>query len=223
MKHFTRILSLIVMVVFAVSAMQAQNNVMTKAQALGIETSGTVQTPAFVDNSSSRAILLEEGFDFDWLPDGWTVINTHPENNWIQTNPVENPFSDIDPNSLFSAMVPFINEDQDEWLISPTIDASGGDLPLTLTWYAGVSGSWLDPGATLRCLISTDDGATWTELWNAIGEIEDGAPWAWHMVTANLDAYASTPFKLAWNYVGNDGDLAGVDGVKVQAGYTYLY
>ncbi|MCF6171057.1 MAG: T9SS type A sorting domain-containing protein [Bacteroidales bacterium] len=220
MKHFTRLFSLIIALTVTFSFANAQQ-LKTKAQALGLKTSGVTITPA-KDLTSTRAILLEEGFDTDWLPTDWSVINFHPANNWMQGNPQDNNFNEIDPNSLFSALVPWIGEDQDEWLISPELDA-GGETPLNLSWYAGVSGSWLDPGATLICHISTDGGTTWTPLWDAIDEIEVGAPWAWNYVSINLDAYAGAPFKLAWQYVGNDGDLAGVDGVKVKTGYDYIF
>ncbi len=220
MKHFTRVFSLVMAFTVVFSFANAQS-IMTKAQALGLKTSGVNVTPD-KDLTATRAILLEEGFDTDWLPADWTVINFHAANNWSQTNPTEHNFNEIDPTSLFSAMVPWIGEDQDEWLISPTLDAAG-ETPLNLNWYAGVSGSWLDPGATLICLISTDDGATWTPLWDAIEEIEPGAEWAWNYVSINLDSYAGAPFKLAWQYVGNDGDLAGIDNVVVKTGFDYIF
>ena len=224
MKIFTCFFSVILALAVNISNLQAQNSPETKTQAMGLITFGILQ-PALqiVTNDNFRTTLLEEGFDTDWLPAGWMVINTHPTNNWEQNNPDPSApdFSTIDPNSLYSALVPWINEDQDEWLISPEIDA-GGETPLNLTWYAGVSGPWLT-SATLKCLISTDGGTTWTELWNAVDEIDPNADWGWNLVGINLDDYASTPFKIAWEYVGNDGDLACVDGVKVNAGYNYLY
>ena len=113
MKHFTRMFSLFIAMIFAFSFMQAQDRTMTKAQALGIETDAT-QTHAKIVNSSAREVLLNEGFDGDFPPDGWTIIATHPENNWFQGNPQNNPFDEIDPASLFSALVPWIAEDQDE-------------------------------------------------------------------------------------------------------------
>ncbi len=223
MKFFTRLFTMFLAIAFAMSSLQAQNTLMTKAQVLGLKTTGVHHQAPRLTVDNSRTILLEEGFDTNWLPTDWSVINTNPTNNWEQSNPAPPApdFNTIDPNSLFSAMVPWINEDQDEWLISPEIDA-GGETPLNLTWYAGVSGPWLT-SATLRCLISTDNGTTWTELWNAVDVIDPNADWAWNLVALNLDAYAGTPFKIAFNYVGNDGDLAGVDGVKINAGYNYLY
>lgn len=224
MKNFTRLFTLTLAMLLTFGLTNAQTTLMTKAQALGLKSSGVQLEQAKMVIPAGREVLLQEGFDGTWLPDGWSTIDTHPSKNWLQSNnsdPTKN-FDQIDPESLFSAMCPWVAEDQDEWLISPVIDAAG-ETPLNLTWYAGVSGPYLDPGATLICLISTDGGANWTELWNAIDHIDPGADWAWTMVTSNLDDYADTPFQLAWNYVGNDGDLVGVDGVMVKSGLDYIF
>lgn len=221
MKQFTRLFSLVLTVVFAVSLMQAQNTVMTKAQKMGLKSSSTHMSVPKATTTASRDILLEEGFDTDWLPTGWTVINYHPTENWEQSNVTDQNFDQIDPNSLYSAICPWVAEDQDEWLITPTIDAMG-ETPLTLEFWAGVSGPWLN-GATLICNISTDGGTTWTPLWNALYEIDPAADWAWNDITINLNDYAGTPFQIAWQYVGNDGDVVGVDGVEIRTGYNYDY
>lgn len=221
MRKFTRIISLTLALTLTFGLANAQN-LMTKAQTLGLKTSGAVNVIAPSDATSTRTMLLSEGFDVDFPPTDWTVIDFNPNgNNWIQTNPQDNPFSDIDPTSLFSAMVPWVSEDQDEWLITPSIDAAG-ETPLKVEWYAGVSGSWIQ-FATLKLHISTDGGTTWTELWDAADVLEPDAPWAWNFVSINLDDYAGAPFQLGWQYVGNDGDLAGVDGVVVKSGYDYIY
>lgn len=224
MKHFTRLLFLSTALMVTFSLSYAQSPLMTKAQTLGLKSSGVQHPMVQKQTTSTRTVLLQEGFDNTWLPDGWTVIDFHATTNWNQNNPAPPApeFSTIDPNSLFSAMCMWIAQDQDEWLISPEIDANG-ETPVTLSWYAGVSGAYLDPGATLRCLISTDGGANWTELWNAIDVIDPAADWAWNMVSLNLDSYSGAPFHLAWNYVGNDGDLVGVDGVLLKSGFDFIF
>ncbi|MEJ2595848.1 MAG: choice-of-anchor J domain-containing protein, partial [bacterium] len=175
-----------------------------------------------INPASARATLLEEGFDAETFPpDGWQVINTHPENNWMLGNPSANPFTDIDPESVYSAICPWIAEDQDEWLISPEITPSG-ETPLNLNFYFGISGPWLT-GATAKVHISTDGGTTWTELWDAIDVVDPEASWAWVMYTLNLDEYADAPFHIAWQYVGNDGDLAALDAVEIKEGYDYVF
>jgi len=226
MKRFSRFVAIAIAMMISISFVTAQNGsvLQTKAQFLGLKTNHVSTAKVDKDlTNASRDMLLEEGFDNEGVfpPDGWTqeILNTNK--TWIQTNPQENNFNTIDPNSLYSAMCPWVGEDQDEWLITTEINANG-ETPLNLIWYAGVSGAWLN-AATLKCHISTDDGATWTELWNAFDEIDPAADWAWNKVVINLDAYAGAPFKIAWQYIGNDGDLAGVDGVQVKSGYDYLF
>ncbi len=225
MKNFSRLVSLFVVAVFAISSVTAQNTLMTKAQDLGLKTNTPVNVLSDAGmQTSARDVYLEEGFDIDgdFPPTDWTQIIVNTTNTWMQTNPTNNPFSEIDPNSLFSAMVAYIAEDQDEWLISPVVDAMG-NTPLTLDFYAGVSGPWLNPGATLICHISDDGGTTWTELWNAIDVIDPAADWAWNFVSLDISDWAGAEFQVAWQYVGNDGDLIGLDGVSIEAGYDYIY
>ena len=220
MKQFTRYFSLVIAFTLAFSFANAQN-MMTKAQFLGLKTNSVNITPE-KNVMSTRDMLLEEGFDVDFPPAGWTTIDFNTNgNNWIQSNPDGNNFDLVDPLSLFSALVPWVGEDQDEWMITPVIDAAG-DTPLKVEWYAGTSGSWL-AYATLKLHVSTDGGTTWTELWNAFDEIDEAADWGWYFVSTDLSDYTDTPFQLGWQYVGNDGDLAGVDGVQVKSGYDYIY
>lgn len=221
MKEFTRYFSLVFAFTLAFSFANAQN-MMTKAQYLGLKTN-TVNVTAEKNVMSTRDVLLTEGFDVDgeFPPGDWTQTIFNAANTWLQTNPQDYNFDQIDPSSLFSAMVPWVALDQDEWLITPVIDA-GGETPLTLEFYAGVSGQWLG-GATLKCHISDDGGTTWTELWNAFDEIDPAAGWAWNFVSIDISAFAANDFQVAWQYVGNDGDLAGIDGVEVKYGSNYIY
>ena len=220
MKQFTRYFSLVIAFTLAFSFANAQNT-MTKAQALGLKTN-SVNITSDANVMSARDMLLEEGFDGDFPPAGWSVTNFNPTNNWFQGNPEDHPFTEIDPDNIASALVAYIAEDQDEWLITPVIDAAG-ETPLKVEWYAGVSGPWLNPGATVILNITTDGGTTWTPLWDAIDVIDPAAEWAWNFVSTDLNDYADVPFQLGWQYVGNDGDLAGVDGVEVKSGYDYIY
>lgn len=224
MKHFTRLTALFVFTVFMFSTSMAQNTLMTKAETLGLKTGSTVNTTTNnIQIDAARTVFLEEGFDVegDFPPTDWTQTIMNASNTWVQTNPENNNFNTVDPNSLFSAMVPWIAEDQDEWFITPVINA-GGESPLSLNFYAGVSGAYL-AYATLKCHISNDGGTTWTELWNAEEEIDPAADWAWNLISLDISAYANDDFQVAWQYVGNDGDLAGIDGVSISAGYDYLF
>jgi len=172
--------------------------------------------------NAADSTLFSEGFDGMWLPEGWTRINFHPSKNWEQSNPADTNlyFDKIDPHSLYSAVVDWAEEDQDEWLISPEIIIK--DLPATLQWYAGVSGPWL-ADATLRCLISTDNGLSWKTLWNAVDKIESTSEWKWNYVETSLNEYGNIPLYIAWNYFGKDGDLAGIDGISLKLGNKKIF
>ena len=222
MKQFTRIFSLVMALTLVFSFANAQN-LMNKAQTLGLKSNTVNVTVAKHMNTASREVLLEEGFDVDFLPTGWTQEIVNADKTWIQGNPDANNFDQIDATSLFSAIIGYdAAAAQDEWLISPSIDAAG-ESTVRVEWYAGVSGSWLDPGATIKLHVSTDGGTTWTELWDAIDVIEAGAEWAWVPVTTDLSAYTASTFQLAWQYVGQDGDLAGLDGIVIKSGADYIY
>ena len=171
----------------------------------------------FTTNGNPSTVFIDEGFDIDgdFPPGDWTQTIMNSNNTWTQTNAADNNFNTIDPNSLFSAMVPWVAENQDEWLYTPEIDAMG-EIPLTLTVYVGISGPWL-MDATLKCLISDDGGTTWMELWDAYDYIDPNADWEWYLFTTNLDDYATSEFQLAWQYVGNNGDLAGIDNIKIES------
>jgi len=188
--------------------------------------SGNMSVQSMISPNSlidfAKSLVMEEGFDEEWLPENWTKIDFHLTHNWEQSNPgfPELNFNNIDPNSQYSALVPSLAENQDEWLITPQIVVA--ETPARLNWYAGVSGPWLYL-ATLRCLISTDNGSNWTELWNAVNHISSNDEWMWHEIEINLDDFAGIPFHIAWNYVGNDGDLAGIDGVQIRTGEDYIY
>lgn len=174
--------------------------------------SGKIDALAAVQNtpggSGGQVTLLQEGFDGAFLPPGWqqTILNT--ANTWRQGNPQNNNFNGIDPSSLNSAICPWVNQNQDERLITPALQLGNGAA--YVEFYAGYSTQWLS-SATMNLLITTN-GVNYTQIWTAEN---DGGQWAWRKKTVDLTSYANQAIKLAWQYVGNDGDLVGLDGVKI--------
>jgi hypothetical protein len=165
--------------------------------------------------SATQITMLEEGFDNNWLPAGWETIINNTANTWLQGNNTSNNFNSIDPSSLYSAMCPWVAQNQDEWLITPAFSLGQGNA--FVKFWAGYSTNWLNY-ATLKLHISIDNAKSWTQLWQAEN---DGQPWGWRESTIDLTSYGNQQnLKLAWQYVGNDGDLAGIDGVQL-VGYTF--
>jgi len=221
MKLFTRIIALAITLLFIGGNAQAQNKIGTFASA---EDKNGTEATFHKSATNARSVLLEEGFDIagELPPDGWSWEQLNPDASWIQANPAAPTptFGTIDPENVWSAMVAHEpDNDQDEWLISPTVTAT--EMPVVLDCYIGTNSGWLE-FATIKINITTDDGATWTELWDAV-ELGDITDWDWNRVILDLDAYVDMPFKLGFQYVGVGGNLAGLDGVVVKSGYDYLY
>lgn len=172
-----------------------------------------------VTETSTYDPILEENFDeTTFPPSGWTQRVTNTAKTWLQGNSNTSPFNDIDATNVYSALCPWVAEDQDEWLLSPVISLADGIF--TLEFYAGFSTAYLG-SATLILNISTNGGADWTNIWEAS---DDDEGWIWRKITVDLSNYANNAnVMLAWQYVGNDGDLVGIDNVKVTHGTTSIF
>ena len=158
--------------------------------------------------------ILDEGFDTaTWPPTEWTQRINNTTNTWNQGNPTSINFSTINANSQFSAICPYDeNVSQEEYLYTPLFSLPNGNA--TLEFYSGYSTSWLT-GATMNCWITTDAGQNWTKIWEAIN---DGQTWGWRKQELDLSSYTgSQNVALVWGYVGQDGDLVGLDDVKLVA------
>ena len=154
--------------------------------------------------------IIQEGFENDFPPSGWTVQVMNSSYTWEQGNVTNHNFNEIDPASQYSAICPWVALDQDEWLITPAFNLGNGTA--SLEFYAGFSTQWLS-AATLNLNISTNGGTNWTQLWTAEN---DGQDWIWRDEQIDLTPYANIQnLKLAWQYIGNNGDIVALDGVKL--------
>lgn len=162
----------------------------------------------------TQVVLIQEGFDGNFPPDGWTQQITNSGFTWVKSNLQNNNFNQIDPNSIASAVCPWVAQNQNEWLITPAFNLGSGNA--SIEFYAGYSTQWLT-GATIKLHISTNGGSNWTQIWSAEN---DGQPWSWRNRIIDITAYSNRQnLKLGWQYVGNDGDMVAIDGVKL-LGYT---
>ncbi len=158
----------------------------------------------------TQTTIFEEGFENTFPPAGWTVQVLNGANTWMQGNVQDHNFYEIDPSSINSAICPWTAQNQNEWLISPAFNIGNGTA--LLEFYAGFSTDWL-ANATLNLDISTNGGTNWTQLWSADN---DGQGWIWRSESVDLSGYADKQnLKLAWQYIGNDGDIVAIDGVKL--------
>jgi|WetSurMetagenome_2_1015567.scaffolds.fasta_scaffold24790_2 minor extracellular serine protease Vpr len=173
---------------------------------------------AFVNTSGgggTQITVLQEAFEGSFLPSGWTQQITNTNKTWVQGNVTDHNFNQIDPTSQYSAICPWVAENQDEWLITPPFTLGNGSA--SIEFYVGYSTQWLS-AATIKLHISTNGGVNWTQLWIAEN---DGQDWSWRNRIIDITAYANKQnLKLAWQYVGNDGDIVAVDAIKLLGGAT---
>ncbi len=171
---------------------------------------GIIDTTSSGGEPEQRVVIDEKFDDAQFPPNGWTVNQSHQTNTWMRGNIDGYNFSSIDPTNVSSAFCPWIAADQDEWLISPPFALTSGTA--TIEFYSLYSIDWLT-AATLKLLISVDGGSNWTQIWEAVN---DGQPRSWRYQNVDITQYANNPnMKLAWQYVGNDGDVAAIDNVKL--------
>jgi len=166
-----------------------------------------VNTPG---GGGGQTIILQEGFDGNFPPNGWQHQILNSSYTWQRGNPQNYNFNQIDPSSQYSAICPWVAQNQNEWLITPSFSLGSGSA--SIEFYAGHSHQWLT-SATLKLHISTNGGTNWTQLWTAEN---DGQGWKWRQKIIDISAYSNQQnLKLGWQYIGNDGDLVALDGVKL--------
>lgn len=129
-------------------------------------------------------------------------------------------------------------EQQDEWLISPEFTVGEGNF---LQFYSSYipylffnideehldmnSGDWIEQEtvATMKVMISTNNGSSWTELYDLADqymgisfiEIYMNSSNEFLPIAIDLSDYAGQKVKLAFEYVGKDGGYIYVDNISV--------
>jgi len=188
----------------------------TKTVNINVTVKGTPTQP--VADFNLPTVTFREGFDSSPFSSDWTVqeyTNNTGAPKWTIGN-VPNNFNSIVPSSLSSAIVPWNVIGTDTWLI--TANSYPIQNNFSIEFYAGYSGSYLSY-ATLYFKVSADGGTTWTQLWTA-GTTNITRSWSWTKYSFDLSAYNGQNLKFAWQYVGADGDMGGLDGVRLSGPST---
>jgi hypothetical protein len=145
----------------------------------------------------------------DWL----TVINNQGA-HWVIKNQERVPFTNIYYRNVYSALCPWSHSAQNEWLYSPEITVKDQVNPI-LNFYAGFNPVWLD-SANLVFYVKKNTADKPEKLWDAKSANSQHKSWQWHKVQVSLNAYKSSVVRFAWQYVGKNGDLAGIDQVYLR-------
>src|SRR5690606_20454958 len=115
---------------------------------------------------------------------------------------------------------------QDEWLITPSMDLTSATDP-HLSFAIGYSYYWsVDPNDNYDVFVkvSTDNGATWTVLWQDSDEAEFTTPFTPINKSISLGDYiGEANVKVAFQYSGMDGAALYLDNILVEDGATLIY
>jgi Tol biopolymer transport system component len=188
---------------------------LTSGKTVALTTDGTSSDPTWGITAGTtpadKTTIIQEGFDNLFPPENWTIKSLNKNNTWYQSNFIDYNFNVIDPNNSYSAICPYDTvAAQDEWLITNQFSLGNGTA--TLVFYAAYDPAWLAE-SNLKLQISTNGGSNWTECWSAA---DDGGVMNWRKITVDLSAYAgNSNLKLGWEYVGNNGNSIGLDGIKL--------
>ena len=148
-----------------------------------------------------------EGFEGGDTPADWEVIQTNTDAS--ASTPgywTVNDYSSTDysPMGTYHAGLWWSYDHQDEWLVTPEFEC-GGDTSMEF-WAAVYEGSTNADHYYVK--VSTDGGATWTEIWDA--STLTGNAWNYYQYSYVLDlsAFDGNNIKVAFNAVDgptNDG------------------
>lgn len=165
------------------------------------------------NGGGSTTELLYEDFDEgDFPPNGWERVVTNQDYFWFPGATQDWGFDEIDSSDDGSAAIPWIDEDQDEWMISPELDLTTVSEP-QLSFYV-LHGTTYLSYAVMKLKISTDaNHENWTELWQTE---DDGGGFEWRKIEIDLSGYTNeSTVKLGWQYVGNNGNDMAMDSIYV--------
>ena len=182
------------------------------------ETPGTPvgqQRSVSIHIANPTDVLLDEGFEDGIMPPpgGWSVINTHPTQNWTIVDAATYP--DFVHSGAYAA---WVNYDtpiaSDEWLLTPDIDLTGISNA-SLGFWAESDTLWCPDGgsgANMLLHVTDTDGTPIATVWDMCND-ETWETFEYRLVTVDLSAYGGQTIKLAWQYVGIDGDSFGLDDI----------
>ncbi|GHT87769.1 hypothetical protein FACS189474_1440 [Bacteroidia bacterium] len=185
------------------------------------------------------------GNDFFWAPAGWTIQSNAgnvPNPEEAITWHFSDAIGELDITPTNGKYMAYLNgaigeQQQDEWLISPVFTPETQDF---LFFDANYSPFWMffdyenvmenpeedfifnfeNPFNSMQALVSTDEGASWTTLWDAgAGNYNEENIWdyldnQWHKIKISLDDYVGKPVQIAFRLFGKNAQSSAIDYIR---------
>ena len=155
---------------------------------------------------SADVYALEESFEegVEW-PEGWTHYILNSGRTWeISTEQAH--------TGIYSARVRNTAQDQDEWLISPEIELSGGWDEVTFSFWCYTKIQWETDGGTVRVFVgepSMFEGLPGNPpdpedaIWDKLRD-EDPDDWEvelWREKVFDISDLAGSTIRIGFNYI----------------------
>ena len=169
--------------------------------------------------------LFDNNFDAaDFPGQGWTVKKTNSGYSWHQAR---NTYVSTGTADMQAIVDPdeYDGEDwssgakQDELLISPVVDLTGKAAKLSFN-YGFARNALYSGKMTFTVEASTDGGKTWSAIWNAKNDVENGSGY-FQTGLAEIDvpaAYQTAGVQFAFRYykpVATDAGYVAIDNAKL--------
>lgn len=174
-----------------------------------------------VSGVSAETILLNEDFESRIFPaEGWTIIDNHTEGvdentgnpNFDASNGTWNLYVNESTGALagyanVQITTTYYEKEKEEILVTPAVTIDNDQYTLSFMWYAQKDGA--EKGYyTFQVMVTTDDGASWEELWNVMDQedVESSLvdwPWAaWTKYTSSISLaqYSGQEIKIGFRY-----------------------
>lgn len=147
------------------------------------------------------SVAFEQDFEgAEFPPPGWDTINTDPGYGFF--------LGTYAGGGTQAALVTWhaAGYQQDEWLLSPTVNLTGYTSALRLEF-------WFLQGYSYPhdFKIYVDDGSGMTEIWDS--DTTGYPSFTWWKYTIDMSAYIGETVQIGFQYYGEDADLFGIDDI----------
>ncbi|HNS30255.1 MAG TPA: carboxypeptidase regulatory-like domain-containing protein [Tenuifilaceae bacterium] len=154
-----------------------------------------------------------EGGTFDAWDEFIQGSGTPGDSGYSYWYPTDDAHGGVAPDGNYVAMCNY-GYNIDTWLISPVMIVQPGSAVIfnwNSSYYWSVDPN---PNAQLTIEVSTDNGSTWTPIWNW-QNIGVWTSWVWYESTVSLEAYLDQSIKVAVRLVGDDNADTQIDNVRI--------
>ncbi len=153
------------------------------------------QGDRFVESNSSRSVAcptsLDEGFEGDFPPAGWTIINGGDPNTWGK-------YSGLSHTGDYMAGIAWGSTAHNDWLITPRIQPEVGNVDISF-WALNYSSSYEEEFNVMLSTTGTDEADFTVTLAANVTP-----PTAYTQYTYDLTAYIGQPVYVAVQAISTD-------------------